>query len=397
MGPNGRFCVRRLVPIKPRLHHHGAALAPPITPKPTASWIAVASVTLSLIYSAAPAAAQLDCTQDCRPTVALVPFGSLGSYQLDADGITVAAGDAVVLDVILRHWDADLDGNPLVSSFEIALDSSSLTSGTSGRLSAHTPTCDSMVDCDRQVRHRTRCTEGQCIPAFYDERRPETIFPDTVTPFELAISAVGTRFTVVSPFAAEADTGLPTYAASIILQTSPDATGTFTVKVSELPGDAFLTGTDGSTIPIEVFAPATIHVIPGEMFVPKSRALSFHAGLPGRFVAVRVTFVDLALPFDSLNGTKMWVQEPKWVSRLPTTSFVHAVDPETPGMWVAKLGCTFERWTEWAEFSQPVHIINEAIVPDSVYVLQTLDNISGNSEQYYSLPIRLTTPESAKK
>ncbi|UCC31105.1 MAG: S8 family serine peptidase, partial [Phycisphaerales bacterium] len=48
----------------------------------------------------------------------------------------------------------------------------------------------------------------------------------------------------------------------------------------------------------------------GEAGYSKSRYISFVAGSPGEYTALRVTLLDLPAPFDVHNDTKMWVGEP---------------------------------------------------------------------------------------
>jgi hypothetical protein len=133
------------------------------------------------------------------------------------------------------------------------------------------------------------------------------------------------------------------------------------------------------------------------MFYPvsqKLRYLSFSAGETGTTQGVRVTLVDLPVPYAHWNGTQLWVQRPEaycenagvtqagecptQVGDLPSTTF-----------WGATLGCD-PYWTDWTQYDL-VHVFHEGVVPDGVYDVQSLyDTCSLADEAAYSLPLTLT-------
>lgn len=104
-----------------------------------------------------------------------------------------------------------------------------------------------------------------------------------------------------------------------------------------------------------------------ESLQTKNRFLSFAAGSPGTFVAVRVTLVDLPPPFDLFNGDTMWVGPPRDVSQNGAS-----VDP-IPGfnnLKAASLQCT-PHFTDFFSLGT-IDVFHEVIVPNGIFELQVV-------------------------
>ena len=119
----------------------------------------------------------------------------------------------------------------------------------------------------------------------------------------------------------------------------------------------------------------------------KNRFLSFTAGDVGRSQAIRLTLDALPAPFDTWNGTEMWVGLTSEVSEKgssvePTAGF--------PNFTAATLKCA-PFFLDWGQLGT-VHVFHEAIVPEGVYTLQAIDNsCSTTAEGNFSEPLAMTT------
>ena len=112
---------------------------------------------------------------------------------------------------------------------------------------------------------------------------------------------------------------------------------------------------------------------PGEVNV-KNRFVSIMAGDPLRTQAIRVTFVDLPAPFDTLNGSSMWVGEPEEITeasgfRDPTSGF--------PNFFAATLQCE-PAYVDWGALGS-VQVYHENIIPDGKYALEAIDLLCDRS------------------
>ena len=121
--------------------------------------------------------------------------------------------------------------------------------------------------------------------------------------------------------------------------------------------------------------------------VVTNRYLSFTEGAFGTSQAVRVTFTSLPPPFDLLNGTSLWVGEPRDVSENGG-----AVDPIAgfPNFKAATLQCQ-PFFTDWSTLGT-VHVFHEGIVPGGVYSLQAVDaGCPLGFDGAFSAPLMITT------
>ena len=64
-----------------------------------------------------------------------------------------------------------------------------------------------------------------------------------------------------------------------------------------------------------------------------------------------------------------------------------------PFIWVAELQCD-AMFTDWTQFSEPIHVYHELALPASVYNVQTLDEAfdPNGAEENFSEPVTLLTP-----
>ncbi len=183
-------------------------------------------------------------------TIALVPVGAEGVHFVNADEILVLPGPrTVTLEFTIANWDMDHDGSPRLHAWQGELNNAGFTSGTSGSLSIPMIPipCSSDLDCQGTSR---RCgPAGECdwaTAAFaIDVSRPDFIFAGIpaitvvdITPPNLRAAAV------TNPGPSVVDPGSPRYAATLVLDVSADAAGTFTVGLNPAPGVNLLLADD---------------------------------------------------------------------------------------------------------------------------------------------------------
>lgn len=123
--------------------------------------------------------------------------------------------------------------------------------------------------------------------------------------------------------------------------------------------------------------------------------------------AVRVRFENLPAPYDTWNGTVMWVQEPRVYCEGGRTTPPYG-DPAwctaavggLPRLWFwgAHLGCEpyFTDWSDRDQFPESgfdpvVHVFHEGIVPGATYTVQLIDSTCDiGQESDYSEPMPVT-------
>ncbi len=275
----------------------------------------------------------------------------------------------------------------------------------------------------------SRCSDGKCQFASISQHRADYVFrgrnnlaaTDTRTPDYRWGSAVQIDIRPPDPFPAG---GLN--AGQLIMTTSADAKGTFTLNLKGVPLSLLLDAESGF-IDLLGFVPAKITVSTGqcctfslgdpvclidqvtaagcaklgadngfvtsfdpskscadlcpplaECFaaaaplpepdpITKNRYLSFVSGNVHRPTAVRVTFVDLPPPHDVANGRTMWLGPPETISegsdRLPSPG-----DPDALTFTAAKLQCA-PFAADWSALGT-IHIYDEGIIPGGVYEIR---------------------------
>ncbi len=179
--------------------------------------------------------------------------------------------------------------------------------------------------------------------------------------------------------------------------------GTYTVKV-DAALDGFSTlGLDGT--PELLNGSATFDVVgscfpaspavvetgvdAGGATVPnlKNRVLSIAAADVGRSQAIRVTFVDLPIPYDGWNGSQLWVAPP-----VATSENSGLVDP-IPGFGEfqrAALQCdSTGTFLDWGAIGT-VHVYHEGIIPGGIYDVEVVDaSCDPAAPASYSAPLTI--------
>ncbi len=112
----------------------------------------------------------------------------------------------------------------------------------------------------------------------------------------------------------------------------------------------------------------------GEPVNQKVRYLSFQVGEAdaGREQAMRVTFVDLPAPFDSWNGTKMFVGPPEMYCENAGKRRPPCPPAEPAAEFRAATLQSSAGFRDWST-EGVVHVFHEGIVPGGVYHVQAVD------------------------
>ncbi len=134
--------------------------------------------------------------------------------------------------------------------------------------------------------------------------------------------------------------------------------------------------------------------------VLKNRYLSFVPGFPGAGRKFRVTLVGLPVPFDYLNGQKMWVGAPAEIcensgqdSHVPPQDCGYAGGVPNLTFWGAELVCDYANAAsiDGATVSV-VHIYDDEIVPGGIYEVQAFpDGGDYLDENDFSVPFGIIT------
>ncbi len=209
---------------------------------------------------------------ECVTTVAWTPVHASRGYYINGRSIVLPAGGArITLDASITGWDLDRNGNPLLIGYQLILESSGFTSGSSGSLGPAQLACTSDDDC----RDSSLCISGICdnrAIAFIDISRADFPLSGHGPIAVVDVSQPNFRMGVAtSGPGAAADDGRTKYAATLILDASTSATGTFTIGFQPEPEP----DTDGTFLmafepqnwgwivypPIGAMLPATITIV----------------------------------------------------------------------------------------------------------------------------------------
>jgi len=194
---------------------------------------------------------------------ALVPIGASGPHGLDDRTIYIAEGNQqVTFEVRAGGWDPDLDGYPKLRTLQAQVDSAGFTSGAAGGLSLAEILIPCANDADCPM-YNVACVEGLCeanAAFFVDESHADYVFSgleglsavNTINPSPIAGATLFNESDAVT------DPGVPRYLATVVLDVSSDAAGTFTVGFNPDPFETFMAATDSTPISIATFLPATV-------------------------------------------------------------------------------------------------------------------------------------------
>ncbi|MDO8629066.1 MAG: right-handed parallel beta-helix repeat-containing protein, partial [Phycisphaerales bacterium] len=170
-------------------------------------------------------------------TLMLEPVSATGGSSIAGNQITMQAGQTVTLEVSVSGW-----GPAILRTYQFEILSAGYTSGTAGSL---TP-----------VGWPGTPSTG----AFITTGRVDYVFFGVSSISDVSTATLNYRYgaTQISPAPYQTDPGTPRYCGTLILNVSPDASGTFTVSFG--PEETFLL--DGSIpsdiIPFGALTPATI-------------------------------------------------------------------------------------------------------------------------------------------
>lgn len=118
---------------------------------------------------------------------------------------------------------------------------------------------------------------------------------------------------------------------------------------------------------------------------PKNRYLSLNLQDEGTIQAIRITFVDLPVPYDSLNGLSMWVSTPVEVSE--NSGAIEPI-PGFASFIASSLQCD-PFLTDWTQYDS-VFITHEYVVPGGTYHVQVMNSdCSPTMETTFSQPLEL--------
>ncbi|UCC29455.1 MAG: hypothetical protein JSU86_14780 [Phycisphaerales bacterium] len=130
--------------------------------------------------------------------------------------------------------------------------------------------------------------------------------------------------------------------------------------------------------------------LPGDPINQKMRYLSVFAAAVGRSQAIRVTFENLAPPYDPWNGIKMWLAQP--VTFCESAGKVSPPCPPHPPTG-QNIGATLQcepHFMDWSTLGV-VHVSHEGIIPSATYTVQVIDSTCAMLESNFSDQLSMTT------
>jgi hypothetical protein len=138
-------------------------------------------------------------------------------------------------------------------------------------------------------------------------------------------------------------------------------------------------------VPDECVCPPPNAPVAEAPVTPKVRYLSFVPGNAGEQTALRLTLVNMPPPFQSFNGTQMWVDAPTDISEVSGKS-----DATPPVFSGSRLTCD-PVYLDWGAFDE-VHVFDRGIVPGAEYAVQSLTaGCDVENETHYSAALTATT------
>jgi len=174
-------------------------------------------------------------------TIGLRPVSATGPYSIVGNQITVTPGSQITLEIQITGWVPSL-----LRTYQASLDSSGYTSGAAGSLSPLVIP-DPAAGCFIDAGHPNYVFAGEMGLPATDTSTPDYRWGNTLL------------------FGGVPDPGAPKYGATLVVDASPTAAGTFTLGF--LPGTGsfgtFLQDDASANIPV-VLVPAQIAVVPQE-------------------------------------------------------------------------------------------------------------------------------------
>ncbi len=284
-----------------------------------------------------------------EPTIEFRPVGGVGN------DITVTAGSTVTLELYVSRW------TPLpLNVYDIFLDVASYTNGIGTDLAPPVIACTGNAECEAAFGPGAPCMDvglgQQCMAAFIDQSRGDFIFAGEVAAAAVDLGSIPDyRWGARTITSSVTDAGGLRYAGSLVVDVPAGAAGTYIFGFDAAPDTTLLDDLDqpiaalhvpakinvGSCGPSAAPVPQMSHDTLGTPVVyRKSRYLSIAGGDPGQLQAIRLTFASLPAPFDTWNGTQLWVGEPFGVCELASQDPASCTPSESaPGYLAATLQC----------------------------------------------------------
>ena len=173
---------------------------------------------------------------ECLFGLSIVPVDATGDHTIEDDRIILdEPGQRVGLEIRLSGWDVNLDGVPRLALYQATIDPSGFTDGLNGDVAFAQIPCAVDDDCQSGSVASGNCpADGICdiqTALFVEESRQDFVYHGL-----RAITGAfqsGNSGTVGGLLWDEVDgvgdPGVTTYAATLLVDVSPDAVGTFTV------------------------------------------------------------------------------------------------------------------------------------------------------------------------
>lgn len=162
--------------------------------------------------------------------IALVPVSADGVHSIAGNQITLqGGGQRVFLELFVSSWAPNN-----LQAWQVVIDRSGYTSGTSGVITPATEGCTADADCETAFAPGSRCSvpvvnPNRCAPGFIDVGRPDYVFESVTDIAAVDISTLAYRYASTTLFGAIADPGGDHYAGTLVLDVPTGAIGTFTV------------------------------------------------------------------------------------------------------------------------------------------------------------------------
>lgn len=323
-------------------------------------------------------------------------------WRISGNEIILAnPGRPVWLEVRVGDWDPDRTGTTL-KAWQAYVETSGFSSGSEGALMLREVWCTTDAQCEAAFGHGARCNCSgwppyTCCPAFIDRSRTDYIFSSAAATgntcfWEDSVCYGGTLLStdgIPSP-------GYETYGGTLVLEVPPSTSGRFTIDFSSYL--SLLIDGEGALIPLVGFIPGKITIASPSLIDPllaKNRYISFVAGASGVETALRVTFKDLPAPYDTWNGTSMWVGPPaEYCENAGQSTAPPQGCGPAPGQartfQASMLRCQ-PYYMDWSTIDV-VHAFHEGVIPGATYEIQSIElGWDITIEDNFSAPAELNT------
>jgi len=194
----------------------------------------------------------------------LIPVDATGPHTLNDNEIVLdEAGQRVELEIRVSGWDLDGDGFPKLRGFQPEIDASGFKSALYGTLSLAKIRCASDNDCpiwQAQCQDNGFCVQSASVGI--DLTRPDYVFFNVISVWVVNFITRAPNIIILSAIFSQLDSvvdgGTEKYGATVLLDVSPLAGGTFTVGFED---DFSFFGTGSSDdLTIPSFTPALITI-----------------------------------------------------------------------------------------------------------------------------------------